>query len=201
MTPNAVRRTSRSGSHLTLVITDTTALDIDAESDEPKGKHAAPSVMLPIAGSATVRALMALGAVLSAVGLSIGRADAALHHEAKDKPVESQADTVPDTPDEPTAPGVAPTARIVSTAAITRTSPVRWEPASKSATTRTYMSTPVQGTGKHRRHGTVEHTGTFTGYTPGRHRRMDSQGHTNKPMSSTNTLAGVVVRLPVSNVI
>lgn len=201
MTPDAVRRSPRSGSHLTLVTTDITEPDLDTEGEQTGGKHAAPSVMLPIAGSATVRALMALGAVLSAVGLSIGRADAALHHEVKGKPAEAQADTVPDTTDDAPATGAAPIVRIVSTTAVARTSPARWEPAAKPVTTRTYRSTPVQGTGKHRRQGAAEHMGTFTGHASGRHRRVDPQGHANRPVNSRNTLAGVVIRLPVSNVI
>ncbi|MGR3875787.1 hypothetical protein ACUXZZ_45460 (plasmid) [Streptomyces graminifolii] len=201
MTPNAARRTPRSGSHLTLVTTDMTEPDAPVASEQPRAKHAAPSVTLPIAGSATVRALMALGAVLSAVGLTIGRADAA-RHEVQGKPVEAaQPDTSADIPEAPAVPEVVPAARIVSTSAIVRTAPERWEPASKPVATRTYRSAPVPGTGKHRRQGALEHAGTFAAHTPGRHRRVTPQGHGIKPLTSKNMHTGVVIGLPVSNVV
>lgn len=203
MTPNAVRRTARSGSHLTLVTTDITEPAVD-ESEQPRGKHAAPAYPLPIAGSATVRALMALGAVLSAVGLSIGRADAALHHQAQEKPAEAQADTTPDVTDTPvmhTVVAAAPAAPIVAVAARTRTSPGHWDPVNKPVVTRTYMAAPVQGTGKHRRQPTVEHTGNLTTRATGRHRRTTTQGHVNTPQTRGNLLPTVVIQLPVSHVI
>ncbi|MEW2301999.1 hypothetical protein AB0958_18835 [Streptomyces sp. NPDC006655] len=203
MSPTAARRAARRASHLSLVTVDTTDTATDDEGEpEPRGKHAAPNCPLPIAGSATVRALLALGAVLSAVGLTVGKADAVLSHESQDRPVEAEADmdSTPDTPVTPTTTVVsAPTAPI--TAAVPRTSPAHWAPAAKPVETHTYIAAPVQGTGKHRKPTTGEHHERMTMRAPGRHRRVDPPGHGCKPQTRGNILPGAVVPLPVSHVI
>ncbi|MEU2426918.1 hypothetical protein ABZ619_38900 [Streptomyces sp. NPDC007851] len=201
MTPNAARRAPRRSSHLSLVTADTTETATDGEEgQETQGKHAAPHCPLPIAGSATVRALLALGAILSAVGLTVGKADAVLSHESQDRPVEAEAD-MDSTPDTPASTVVAAPAAPIAAVAVTRTSPAHWAPASKPVKTHTYLAAPVQGTGKHRRPTTGEHPERMTMRAPGRHRRTDAPGHAHKPQTRGNALPGFVVSLPVSHVI
>jgi hypothetical protein len=208
MSPNAARRTPRRSSHLTLVTIDTTEpVLVDVESEPPSGKHAAPPCPLPIAGSATVRALMALGALVSALGLSMGRADAAFRsHEHQGRPVEAEADTEPDTAPH-TAPATtakvvaAPAAPIVVTAAVSRTSPGHWEPVTKTVKTHSYITTPVPGNGRHRKQSSGEHMEHTTMRAPGRHRREDTPGHMHKPKSCGNSMSMEVKPRPVGHAI
>ncbi|MEU1372015.1 hypothetical protein ABZ454_38915, partial [Streptomyces sp. NPDC005803] len=78
--PNAARRPARDGrAHLTLVTSQGEPAQAGpADNDrQPAGRHAAPAArIVPPAGSATMRALIALGAVLTAIGCSVGRAEA-----------------------------------------------------------------------------------------------------------------------------
>lgn len=169
--PNATRRPGRDSAHLTLVITQDEPTVPVAETRPTSGRHAAPAVRVPLAGSATMRALMALGAVLSAIGFSIGRADAVLQsHEQLEEaepdfapvpeavlpPAEAVPDSAPAAPAPVAkAPGAKPAAAVQATAS--RTTPGHWEPAIAPVKAYTYkLPEPVRSTGKHRKPGAAD---------------------------------------------
>jgi hypothetical protein len=183
--PNAVRRPARDGgAHLTLVTDqDEPAPAGPADDDrQPAGRHAAPVVRVPLAGSATMRALMALGAVLSAVGLSFGTAGAALGFDGQEieeadpdiAPVPEAIAPIDPAPSTPTTPAHA------APAVAARTAPGHWAPAIKPVKAHTYkLSAPVTpGTGRHRKPVSAEGPGEQSPVTgqPGRHRH--TQTHT-----------------------
>jgi hypothetical protein len=162
----APRRSARDGrAHLTLV-TDRDEPDGQAD-DEPQGaKHAAPRPLL-MAGSATVRALMALGALLSAIGLSIGKADALRAH---DQPLEEA-----DPAEQP-----APKAGLTGTGGTTKGSAGYWAPTTRPALTASYAVKAPPPTGKHRKSASTEGWGEWNPdqweRPTGRHRKSPAHG-------------------------
>lgn len=174
--PNAARRPVRSGGTHLYLVTEQDGPDAPAvdDSERQQGKHAAPK--LPLAGSATVRALLALGALLSAIGLSIGRADAVRSHHAS----EEQA-TDPETPPVVDGPAVVPQPPREATAA-QATAAGYWAPTRAPVKAVTYkLPASAAGSGRHRapRAGRVESTGPIT--PAGKHRRtvaaVQGKGH------------------------
>jgi hypothetical protein len=183
MSPNAASHRPRShrrgASHLSLVTDETPATPVVADAEDTGPKHAAPAPPLLVAGSATVRALIALGAILSAIGLSFGKAEAL---EAAFIPDEASAEAEPDVPTDtvddgvPAAPAyVVPAAMIAATGS--RATPGTWTPTVTPAETRTY--TVAVPTGRHRGQADRdEYRHAHDGPT-GRHRRTGQ----NRPKS------------------
>ncbi|MFD0032513.1 hypothetical protein ACFVJK_30450 [Streptomyces sp. NPDC127172] len=150
---------------------DEPALAGPADDDrQPGGRHAAPVVRVPLAGSATMRALIALGAVLSAIGISIGTAGAALGF---DEPPMEEAD--PDFAPVPEAVMPDAPADAVSAAA-SGTAAGHWAPAIRPVKAHTYKLSapiPVADAGRHRKPASTEGQGEQNPDTgqPGRHRK------------------------------
>jgi hypothetical protein len=162
--PNAARRPARDGrAHLTLV-TDQDEPVVPAVDDrQPVGRHAAPTVRVPLAGSATMRALLALGAVLSAIALSFGKADAVIGSDHLLEEAE---------PDIPEPEVVAPIAPADTTpaapadakpAVASGTTAGHWAPAIKPVTAHTYKLPepiePAPGPGRHRKSASADGRG------------------------------------------
>jgi hypothetical protein len=196
MSANAARpghRATRTGTHLTLI---TGGMPGPQDDSKQAAEPTAPVRRMPPAGSATVRALIALGALLSALGMSVGKAEAVLGgHAVRDRPVEADPDIpalpevatapVPVAPAAPAAPAVPVAANTghTVTAATARTVPGHWAPAVKPVEAHVYkLSTPVPGTGRHRKTGTDETADTHVSTKPtGRHRKPEQHadnGHT-----------------------
>ncbi|MFG3287281.1 hypothetical protein ACGF3G_00460 [Streptomyces sp. NPDC048179] len=142
-----LRNSRRGASHLTLVTDDASTLtirvaDVELPAEPAAGRHAAPRP-LPVTGSVTMRALLALGALAAILGLCTGRAEAVYGSPDKSRdPTEADpeppaaVDTLTTTADEPK----------------TRTAAGSWEPAVKPVQVHTFTVTPADpGTGKHRR--------------------------------------------------
>ncbi|MFF1284281.1 hypothetical protein ACFVY4_26510 [Streptomyces sp. NPDC058299] len=192
MNPNAVRpgtRSTRRGSHLTLVSADVPETPADGDDERQRGRHAAPVTRLPVAGSATVRALMALGALLSAVGISFGKAEAVLSHGAHEHPVE--AEPMPDPSSQPVL--VAADTTTAASAAPAQTAPGYWAPAIKPVESRVYrLSTPIPGTGRHRRSAATAGWGEWNPdawpHPTGRHRKSGTATPTYRYSSTTQTV-------------
>ncbi|MHB9861955.1 hypothetical protein [Streptomyces sp. YIM S03343] len=167
--PHATHRRTRSGgTHLTLVTNEADAAS-DDDNEQQSGKHAAPPRPLMVAGSATVRALMALGALLAALGVSIGRADAVL---SRDQPLEEA-----EPPEQPT-----PRVALTGTGANTAGMAGYWAPATKPVVAASYRVHTPAPTGRHRNSSAAEGSGERkpdTGEKPtGRHRKPHT--HTSK---------------------
>jgi hypothetical protein len=192
MTLNAARpgtRTTRRGdTHLTLVTVDTRDTATEDDTERQRGKHAAPATRLPVAGSATVRALMALGALLSAVGFSFGKAEAVLSHQGQDQqPTEADSVLPTDSRSVLVATGTAAPA-----ATEERSAPGHWAPAITTAKVRVFkLSTPITGTGRHRRPAATDGWGERNPDTwrpTGRHRKLVTAPQHSRPGSTRRTV-------------
>jgi hypothetical protein len=210
MSPNAAPRPRshrRGGNHLTLVTNETlAALATAADDQRTTGAHAAPAPRVMVAGSSTMRALIALGALLSAIGFSIGKAEALLAHEGSDNPAEAEPDVaVPPAGEAPakpvekapaatktpakTAPAVKTAAKTTAaakvTAAVSRTAPGQWAPAVEPVEAHTYTLAAPAPTGRHRGEAASDRHewGHAHDRPTGRHRRTTQHGAKHKPKS------------------
>jgi hypothetical protein len=187
--PNAAPRRLDGRAHLTLV-TDQDEPTGPADNEQPAGRHAAPRPLMT-AGSATVRALMALGALLSALGLSIGKAEASFF---PDQPLE-EAD-----PPEGPAPTVAPTRADDSTGG----SAGYWAPSTRPVVAVAYTVQAPAPTGRHRKSAGTEGWGEWNpdswGTPTGRHRKPHTDGKHHHPHKHNGVKIGTAVSETVPTV-
>jgi hypothetical protein len=126
-----------------------------------------------------MRALLALGALVSVLGLSIGRAEAVLSH--------TPAEAEPEEPAAP-APGAAsltPTPATPATAPKSRTAG-HWAPAVEPVKSHTYtLAAPIPGTGRHRKPAATEGWGAWNpdtwGRPAGKHRKPSPPATRHEP--------------------
>jgi hypothetical protein len=236
MSPNAAsprpRSHRRGASHLSLVTDETPATPVIAviasvkDDEGTGGRHAAPAPGPFVAGSATMRALIALGAILSAIGLSLGKAEALesvfIHDDGPaeaepDVPVDN-VDIVPVAPAAPvaevpvqktaaktsTTTEAAAPARAKAVAAVApKTEPGTWTPTVAPAETQTYTFTTPAPHGRHR--GQADHDedhNTYDGPT-GRHRK-NGHGHhghhqNNRPKSRQDSTTRPTAKMKGNN--
>lgn len=170
------------GRHLRLVVDQETPADDD--HDRPTAQHAKPAVRVPLAGSATVRALLAIGALASLLGVAVGRAEA--RTPLLSDPVE-QADPQPDTAtlkvavedadaDTDTGSGSTSTTEHSTTRPATATAAAQWTPTVK-ADVRTYTPTVSPGTGRHRKPSTQQGESSTQPVGSDQHRNAQTERH------------------------
>jgi hypothetical protein len=196
MSPNAAsprpRSHRRGASHLSLVTDETPAAPAVADDEGTGPKHAAPAPRM-VAGSATMRALIGLGAILSAFGLSFGKAQALEAAFIPDASVEAEPEVPTDAVDDiPAAPadnapattGVpAQKAAAKTTAAGAHTTPGTWNPTVTLAATRTYTVVAEPPHGRHRGQADRDESRHAGDRPTGRHRRSGQHGAHNRPRS------------------
>jgi len=196
MTPDAARpRSVRGGTaRLTLVPSPGEDTDTKTTDTQPPVTDAVRHRRLSVAGSATVRALIALGALSGAVGIPVSRADAV--YKSHEEPDRVEAD-----PGSASLVDTAPPAR--AAAHTVTASAGSWAPA--HTTTVAYRTTPkvTAGTGRHRKaHSSGDHKPVRVG--SGRHRRPGPPTVTaHRPVTAAVaslkvTLSGPGVRLAAS---
>ncbi|MFI5814829.1 hypothetical protein ACIA7S_28215 [Streptomyces sp. NPDC051643] len=189
---NAVDRPVRDGrGHLTLVPQEAPAAPTgDNSNQEPAAPKAERLRMVPLPGSATMRALIALGALASAFGFSVGRAEAVFG--SPDAPIE-QADPSDALIPEASMPAATATHHAttdapkvkaaVSTGTVVNAEPVvaagKWAPATRHPVQVTYKALDP-GPGRHRKPHTERPTGGSPVGGPGRHRRTNGAGHNSR---------------------
>lgn len=163
---HASGRPARDGSHLTLVASqDAPAPGQDATKDDAPRPAEQPRA-LAIAGSVTARALIALGALASALGVPLHKGDVVYKtHEVSPGTSVDESE-----PGEDNAP-VNTTGAAHTSAGTTRVSAGYWTPAIKPVQVVVYkLPAPIQGTGRHRKPTTEHHTHTHA-HGVGRHRK------------------------------
>ncbi|MFE5037186.1 hypothetical protein [Streptomyces sp. NPDC056683] len=172
------RNSRRGGNHLTLVTDDMPTLtltvgDVPVPATPAAGRHAAPRT-LPVTGSVTMRALLALGALATILGLCTGRAEAM--YGAPDKshdPAEADPDLDPEQPVK--VDGLTTTTDVPKT----RTSAGSWAPTVEPVQVHTFTITPADSaTGRHRKPAATEGWGAWNpdtwGRPAGRHRKPNT---------------------------
>lgn len=184
MSPNAAsprpRSHRRGTSHLSLVTDETPVTPAVADDEATGPKHAAPAPRLMVAGSATMRALIGLGAILSALGLSFGKAQAL---EAALLPNDAPAEAEPEVPGDNTATDPAHKAPATGTETSARkiSAPGTWTPTVTPAVTRTY--TIPAPAGRHRGQADADEYNHVHERPTGRHRGNGQHGGHNRPRS------------------
>lgn len=202
-TSDAIRRPAREGrGHLTLVTSQDTPAAPAEDDNDPEPVQQAPRVrMVPMAGSATVRALIALGALASALGLSTGKAQAVFGFPDNTPMEQADPSDVP-VVEEP-MPAVVGTHRAAAAPEMpaatvkTVTDAGQWTPATtRRPVTVAYKALPA-GTGRHRKPSTERPSAGSPASGPGRHRRTSSNGHHHHHRGTTRAAATVNVGAPV----
>ncbi|RPE39769.1 hypothetical protein EDD90_2787 [Streptomyces sp. Ag109_O5-1] len=168
---NAASRRHDGRAHLTLVIDQEQPTALAEDDEQERARRAAPRPIM-VAGSATVRALMALGALLTALGMSFGKAEAVLSH---DQPREEA--------DPPEEDALRSFLAATGSDGTTSSNAGYWAPTTRPKTAVSYNVLPAAPTGRHRKSAAAEGWGEWNPDTwpekkpAGRHRKPHPNKH------------------------